>query len=245
VFEDKVANFWCFTNLFIKWKRLSWAPQPVLIRISTALTALGFLPTVSVLLRTAFKIRLTSDSTPQDPPASQSQTSSSSSLLTSLFSPSSSVQPTPLLSLLPYTMLTSSIAFFMFSFQVHEKSILLPLLPITLLLSGSAIDSTTFGWGVLMNNVAVFSMWPLLKKDGLGLQYIALLMIWNRMIGYNPFRLPSGSVVQLISVVGHSVVVGILCSSCLYRPSTWQQCPSTSSNGSSHHLQGTPISSPS
>jgi alpha-1,3-glucosyltransferase len=47
-------------------------------------------------------------------------------------------------------------SFFLFSFQVHEKTILLPLLPITLLLSGAPIDSTIFGWGALANNVAVF-----------------------------------------------------------------------------------------
>lgn len=44
-------------------------------------------------------------------------------------------------------------------------------------------------------------MWPLLKRDGLGLQYIAMLIFWNRMIGYNPLRLPSGTFVQLLSLV--------------------------------------------
>jgi alpha-1,3-glucosyltransferase len=47
-------------------------------------------------------------------------------------------------------------SFFLFSFQVHQKTILLPLLPITLLLSGASMDSTVFGWGMLVNNVAVF-----------------------------------------------------------------------------------------
>lgn len=46
-----------------------------------------------------------------------------------------------------------------------------------------------------------YSMWPLLKKDGLGLQYIALLVLWNRLIGYNPLRLPTGTFVQLLSLV--------------------------------------------
>ena len=32
------------------------------------------------------------------------------------------------------------------------------------------------------------SMWPLLKRDGLAVQYIALVFLWNRLIGYNPFR---------------------------------------------------------
>lgn len=46
-------------------------------------------------------------------------------------------------------------------------------------------------------------MWPLLKKDGLGLQYFALLLLWNRLIGYSPLRLPRGTFVQLLSLVGY------------------------------------------
>ncbi len=45
-------------------------------------------------------------------------------------------------------------------------------------------------------------MWPLLKRDGLGLQYIATLLLWNRAIGYNPFKFPVKSFVQLLSTVG-------------------------------------------
>lgn len=32
------------------------------------------------------------------------------------------------------------------------------------------------------------SMWPLLKRDGLGVQYFVLLLLWNRMIGYSPLH---------------------------------------------------------
>lgn len=45
------------------------------------------------------------------------------------------------------------------------------------------------------------SMWPLLKKDGLGLQYLAILLLWNRLIGHNPFKLQYGSFVGLVSSV--------------------------------------------
>jgi len=44
-------------------------------------------------------------------------------------------------------------------------------------------------------------MWPLLKKDGLGLQYLAMLLLWNRLIGHNPFKLQRGSFVELVSSV--------------------------------------------
>lgn len=43
-------------------------------------------------------------------------------------------------------------------------------------------------------------MWPLLKRDGLGVQYVALLLLWNRVIGHNPFRRPQ-SFIQYFSMV--------------------------------------------
>lgn len=33
------------------------------------------------------------------------------------------------------------------------------------------------------------SLWPLLRRDGLAIQYFALLAAWNGAIGYNPWRL--------------------------------------------------------
>ncbi|KAJ6559179.1 glycosyltransferase family 57 protein [Mycena vulgaris] len=183
LFEDKVANFWCASNVVFKWK--NWASPAFLVKLSAVLTALGFLPNVLVFLRIAWQTQLT---TPRQgsPPLH-----------------------TPMLPLLPYALLTSSMSFFLFSFQVHEKTILLPLLPITLLLSGAPMDSTIFGWGVLANNVAVFSMWPLLKRDGLGVQYIALTLLWNRLLGCNPLRLPSKSFIQLLSLAVYVAAIGL------------------------------------
>lgn len=45
------------------------------------------------------------------------------------------------------------------------------------------------------------SMWPLLKKDGLGIQYLAMLFLWNRLIGHNPFKIRYGYFVELVSSV--------------------------------------------
>jgi alpha-1,3-glucosyltransferase len=45
------------------------------------------------------------------------------------------------------------------------------------------------------------SMWPLLKKDGLALQYIAVTLLWNCAIGYNPFGVNSGRIVRALSLV--------------------------------------------
>ncbi|KAI0333646.1 glucosyltransferase [Cubamyces sp. BRFM 1775] len=195
LFEDKVANFWCASNVVLKWRYL--ASQAVLVKLSAALTALGFLPAVATLLYSAYKLHIQAASrdTKTDP-----------------------VQPTPLLPLLPYALLTSSLSFFLFSFQVHEKTILVPLLPMTLLLSGASPGEQTFELGMLMNNVAMFSMWPLLKRDGLGVQYIALLILWNRLIGYNPFSLSRRSWLNMLSFTIYAACVVLHVAELLFRP---------------------------
>lgn len=137
LFEDKVANFWCFTNVTVlKWKRLFEGKERFLIKCSTVLTAFGFLPAVAGLLWGGYKTRLVSS-----PSADQR-----------------SQLPTPTLPLLHYALLTSSMSFFLFSFQVHEKSILLPLLPLTLLLSSSSSGDEVFAWASLGNIVGVFRL---------------------------------------------------------------------------------------
>jgi len=55
-----------------------------------------------------------------------------------------------------HSLLTGAMSFFLFSFQVHEKTILLPLMPLTLLLSAAPLDSSVFKIGALVNNVGIF-----------------------------------------------------------------------------------------
>jgi alpha-1,3-glucosyltransferase len=131
LFEDKVANFWCASDVVLKWRR--WISKDTLVRLSAVLTAIGFTPAVIGMMYSGWALsgRAREDRTTARP---------------------------PMLQLLPYALLTSSMSFFLFSFQVHEKTILLPLMPLTLLLSGSAPDSATFEMGVLANNVAVFRL---------------------------------------------------------------------------------------
>lgn len=69
-------------------------------------------------------------------------------------------------------MACSSISFFMFSFQVHEKSILLPLLPISAL---AASDPLLALYSPL---VACFSMWPLLHRDGVVACYVTVPLVY-------------------------------------------------------------------
>jgi alpha-1,3-glucosyltransferase len=71
----------------------------------------------------------------------------------------------------------SALSFFLCAFQVHEKSILLPLAPLAFL----ATDDPLFvGW---ISVVATFSMYPLLSRDGLVIPYAVcigafLLALW-------------------------------------------------------------------
>ncbi|EJD50390.1 glucosyltransferase [Auricularia subglabra TFB-10046 SS5] len=170
LFEDKVANFWCASDVVLKWRR--WLPRSALLRLSTLFTAAGFLPALVLLLRAGWRAQPTKD------------------------------RHGAHLALLPYALFTTALSFFMFSFQVHEKSILLPLLPLALCMAG---DTAVWDWGVLVNNVAVFSMWPLLKKDGLGTQYVALTVLWNYLLGYNPLRVPD-RLTRLASLGAYGVI---------------------------------------
>ncbi|KAI8802189.1 glycosyl transferase [Cladochytrium replicatum] len=78
-----------------------------------------------------------------------------------------------------YALLNSSLAFFLLSFQVHEKSILLPLMPSILLMVSDSDSKLGHRW---FQNVAVFSMFPLLKRDGLVVPYWITLGIWNAVV---------------------------------------------------------------
>lgn len=137
LFEDKVANFWCASNVALKWReRLG---RGALVKFSAGLTALGFLPGVGAMLGAGWKMRLSATSTTKA--TNQGQVDENQA---------------PFLPLLPYALLTSAFSFFLFSFQVHEKTILVPLLPMTLLLSGAPVDSSVYAWGVLVNNIGAF-----------------------------------------------------------------------------------------
>ncbi|XP_022761599.1 probable dolichyl pyrophosphate Man9GlcNAc2 alpha-1,3-glucosyltransferase [Durio zibethinus] len=71
-----------------------------------------------------------------------------------------------------YGLLNSSFSFYLFSFQVHEKSILLPLLPLSLL---ALEEPRSLLW---LTHFAMFSMFPLLHRDKLVLAYVALYALF-------------------------------------------------------------------
>ena len=133
LFEDKVANFWCATNLVVKWKRL---PQQLLLPLSLAATLVGLLPAVLHCFLRPTKDRFV------------------------------------------LTLFSCSLSFFLFSFQVHEKSILLPMLPLSLLYPRAPILTTAAGI------VSTFSMFPLLRRDGLTVPYASFQLALATLGGY-------------------------------------------------------------
>lgn len=79
-------------------------------------------------------------------------------------------KPTPYQFLL--SLVVSSLSFYLFSFHVHEKTILLVTLPVNLLVNSHPLFVLWF------NVVSAFSMYPLLTKDGLILPMWALCGIF-------------------------------------------------------------------
>ncbi|RYG66438.1 hypothetical protein EON64_09755 [archaeon] len=69
-------------------------------------------------------------------------------------------------------LVNSSLAFFLASFQVHEKSLLLTLVPASFLAEGDA-DLCTW-----LQMLGAFAMYPLLKRDGLSVPYLALCIAY-------------------------------------------------------------------
>lgn len=86
--------------------------------------------------------------------------------------------------LLPFGLATTAWGFFLFSFQVHEKSVLLPLLPMTLTLGGlGGLRPRTRAWVAFANILGCWTMFPLLKRDQLRVPYFVLTLLWAWLIG--------------------------------------------------------------
>jgi len=86
--------------------------------------------------------------------------------------------------ILPLALAVTSWGFFLFSFQVHEKSILLPLLPMTLLLGGEGgLLPQRRAWITWANILGCWTMFPLLKRDELRVPYFVLTLLWAWLMG--------------------------------------------------------------
>ncbi|KAK8218397.1 dolichyl pyrophosphate Man9GlcNAc2 alpha-1,3-glucosyltransferase-like protein [Phyllosticta capitalensis] len=92
--------------------------------------------------------------------------------------------------LLPYAFASTSWAFFLFSYQVHEKNVMLPLLPMTLLLgSSTGLSPYVRAWVGLANMLGAWTMYPLLKRDELSVPYYVLTLLWAYLLGLPPTSL--------------------------------------------------------
>ncbi|TKA79042.1 hypothetical protein B0A49_04506 [Cryomyces minteri] len=92
--------------------------------------------------------------------------------------------------LLPWALATCAWAFFLCSYQVHEKSSLLPLLPMTVLLGGQrGLTSSTRAWIGFANVLSTWTLFPLLKKDELRVPYFVLTLLWAWLMGLPPTSL--------------------------------------------------------
>ncbi|PLB38288.1 dolichyl-P-Glc:Man(9)GlcNAc(2)-PP-dolichol alpha-1,3-glucosyltransferase ALG6 [Aspergillus candidus] len=96
----------------------------------------------------------------------------------------------PRASLLLPAMSSVAWGFFLFSFQVHEKSVLLPLLPMTLLLAGDGgLSKETRAWVGWANILGSWTLYPLLKRDGLQVPYFVMTLLWAYLLGLPPVSL--------------------------------------------------------
>ncbi|GAA5869494.1 hypothetical protein JCM3774_001467 [Rhodotorula dairenensis] len=192
LFEDKVANFWCTVNVVIKLKDLF--SEGALAKLALLLTSIAVAPIVVLFVLLGYWLGQQRRTSTLSTPTASQRTSGQS----------------PTLPLLLHALFLSAMAFFLFSFQVHEKSILLPLLPLTLIACRyeTGEGRREWDWVMLVNNTSAFSMWPLLRRDGLALQYFALLATWNCAVGYNPWRLQQ-PVIRTLSLTTYVFIAGL------------------------------------
>jgi len=162
LWEDKVANFWCATNIVFKYReRFS---TPTLQTISLVLTLLSIIPFCLLLFLRPQK------------------------------------------RLLPWGVAGCAWGFFLFSFQVHEKSVLLPSVVTTLVLAGG-MDRDLLSWIGWLNNVVMFSMWPLLYREGLALQYTVLITFWSWLLSLH--ELPASIYAKSLHISFYLAAIGL------------------------------------
>ncbi|TQS34512.1 hypothetical protein Golomagni_05101 [Golovinomyces magnicellulatus] len=88
---------------------------------------------------------------------------------------------------LPLAFATTAWAFYLFGFQVHEKSVLLPLMPMTLLLATNrGLSEHVRAWVGFANLLGVWTMFPLLQRVHLQIPYFILSLLWAYLLGLPP-----------------------------------------------------------
>ncbi|KAF2480497.1 ALG6, ALG8 glycosyltransferase family-domain-containing protein [Neohortaea acidophila] len=89
--------------------------------------------------------------------------------------------------LTPLALAVTAWGFFLCSYQVHEKNVLLPLLPMTMLLaSEGGMKPSTRAWVGYANILACWTLFPLLVRDGLRIPYFVLSLVFAYLLGLPP-----------------------------------------------------------
>lgn len=110
--------------------------------------------------------------------------------LASIFPPCLIIFLKPRKELLPLALASSAWGFFLFSFQVHEKSALLPLMPMTVLLaSRDGLSRYSRAWIGFANLLGAWTMFPLLSRVELRIPYTVLTLLWAYLLGLPPTSL--------------------------------------------------------
>lgn len=123
-------------------------------------------------------------------PSSVLQRASLGATLISILVPCIVIFRYPRPTLLLLALCSSAWGFFLFSFQVHEKSVLLPLLPMTLLLSGDGgLSKETRAWVGWANILGAWTLFPLLKREDLRIPYFVITLLWAYLMGLPPTSL--------------------------------------------------------
>ena len=100
------------------------------------------------------------------------------------------ISTSPRKDLMPWAFASCAWGFFLCSFQVHEKSVLLPLLPMTMMLGGDGgLGVEMRAWVGWANMLAVWTLFPLLKRDELRIPYSVLSLLWAYLMGLPPTSL--------------------------------------------------------
>jgi alpha-1,3-glucosyltransferase len=123
-------------------------------------------------------------------PADLLQRASLLATLASIIPPCFLIFLRPRKELLPLALATTAWGFFLFSFQVHEKSVLLPLMPMTVLLaSKQGLSKSIRAWVGFANLLGVWTMFPLLQRVDLRIPYYVLSLLWAYLLGLPPTSL--------------------------------------------------------
>jgi alpha-1,3-glucosyltransferase len=156
LFEGKVANLWCA----LATKPISIrqrVPEELLPLLALVLTFLFMMPSCYVLFRQGRQHGLNQTTT------TTTQNNRRRDWNTLLWGTTS-----------------CALGFFLASFQVHEKSILLALAPATLLLGQQDADVDVFvEW---FSMVCVWTLWPLMQVDRLELAYVCMNVVFLSLL---------------------------------------------------------------